>query len=150
MNNYEILYQEWSEIRRTWTQQEVETFRALCLSEDEQQVSSTLSILLAYGTCALCEVLTVQNTQFRVHKVAQPIIWECAILSWMMEEDSVWSNLYEHGLFLAMERSVYGGVAVHRLSARQQNRVYAFSLRFVEAPAGSFLMGALPHDDVPI
>ena len=142
------LQEKWSQIR-AGVEGEVEKVYELLSSSDEVQVRSSFSLLLSLDECGLCEVLHDVDGQLRVREdvvVHHRLLWERCILEEVMIEGSVWHGLYARDCFASLEVHILGHTSWDELSESQQEKVVLESLRSVEVPAGSFMMGALPDD----
>ena len=141
------LQEKWSQIR-SGVEGELEKVYALLASSDEGQVRSTLDLLLSLDECALCEVLHEIGGQLRVREevVHHRLLWERCILEEVIQEGSVWHGGYVGGCFSSLEVHIFGDISWEDLSESQQEKVVLESLRSVEVPAATFMMGALLND----
>ena len=147
---FEELNLNWSHIRAALPPEDLLKLRELLFSEDERQVRSSFDLLMSFGSCGLCEVLHDVDGQLRVREdvvVHHRLLWETCILEEVMLDSSDWYELYVGDCFRSLELGVYGHRGWSDLSAVQQRKVVEESLRSVEVPSGTFMMGALPDDE---
>ena len=141
------LKEKWSQIR---VEGEAEKIYELLSSSDDGQVRSTFDLLVSLDASGLCEVLHEVEGQLRVREdmvAHHRLLWEKCIFEEVILESSVWHGLYVEDRFRSLEVRVLGNVAWEELSKSQQEKVVLESLRSVEVPAGTFMMGALPDDE---
>ena len=74
------------------------------------------------------------------------LLWERCILEEVMREDSVWHDLYLEDSFHVLSYHIYTEIPWEALGEVLQEALIKKSLRSVEVPAGTFMMGALPDD----
>ena len=141
---------KWSQVR---AEVELEKVYALISSSDESQVRSSFSLLLSLDDCGLCEVLHEVVGQLRIREdvvVYHRLLWERCILDEVIQEGSIWHDLYVGDCFRSLELRVLGNTSWDELSEPQQKKVVLESLQSVEVPAGTFMMGALVDDEEAI
>ena len=142
------LQEKWSQVR-AGVEGELEKVYELLSSAAEGQVRSSFSLLVSLDECALCEVLHDVGGQLHVREEVvehHRLLWERCILEEVVIEGSVWHGLYVNECFSSLEVRVFGHTSWDDLSESQQEKVVLESLRSVEVPAGTFMMGALPDD----
>ena len=143
------LQEKWSHVR-AGVEGDIEKVYELLASTDEGQVRSTFDLLLSLDECALCEVLHEVDGQLRVREdvvLHHCGLWEKCILEEIIREGNLWHGLGEAGGFRLLTIHVLGDIVWGELSESQQQKVVQASLRSVEVPSGTFMMGALPDDE---
>ncbi|MAA80352.1 MAG: hypothetical protein CL916_13945 [Deltaproteobacteria bacterium] len=129
-----------------------EKFYRLLIDENEEGVLSCLHLLISFGDEGICEVLEDEYGQIRVRNdlgIVHRALWIQQLLSFV-ESTSNWSVLVQRGCFERMKQEMYqivGELEWKSVSARLHPTILKESQKMLEIPSGSFIMGALTHDE---
>ena len=148
MDVYESLCQVWSQLWESLEPSQQEKLTVLLSVDDEEQIRSNVELLLSFGDCGLCQVLKMDGNQIvLIDDVSHETLWKRAIVEYVKTAESDWFGVYASGCFDLMEWIVFESVSYSELDTQQQHKSIKKSLTQVLVPSGSFMMGALEHDD---
>ena len=146
--SYDTHLKKWEEQRSGITEESWKKLNMLLRTKDATQIRSSFELLFSYGEASLCAILHEKNEQLYLrNKSHHPVLWISCILEEVRQEKSVWHDLYTRNYFHRLERYWYGNVAWKDLSEEHQKKAREKSLRSVEVPAGSFVMGPVTGFD---
>lgn len=152
MNDFVLLEEKWKSLVSSQNLESLleEKLSVLLRNPNEGGVASALSLLISFGEEALCEVLCFDDEQINLCEdlgITHRLLWEKGILELVSKEGSIWSTLYESDHFSMLEFRVLGSCEWSTLSQKHQALVLKESLRMVDIPSGTFMMGALDRNE---
>ena len=156
---FEELEKRWVSIRKNLPFKYIKMLSTLFLSRDEVQVHSSFDLLLSLDESALCEILHneygcigLKRKVFVKYYVSTPhlvqeqnrilLLWQECVLQEVIHKESIWHELYMQRSFRELAWHVYNNFSLVNMSEVFREEMRKESLRSVEVPAGSFMMGA--------